>query len=124
MIIELAEFLKESVIPLLIPMVVGYFAYFLFQSRGIALDEKHAKALSNSLQMGAELVVDKLDAKGKLAVEVESEAIAGIVKHAMDHTPDAIAHFKKSNPALDLERMSEARLALTKRVTASEPKNT
>lgn len=112
--IDLLPFLEYIIENLLIPLLMGGFLMLVNRLTGMQIEKKHSDALSQALEKGSDLVLSRMKAEGHTSMEISSAATAELVQYALDHTPDAIEHFKKSNPRMDLSRMATTRLVAAK----------
>lgn len=117
MTIDFNPVLQLLTTELLLPAVMAAFWFLLRrytsisdESLQMAKESKHAKALQDALENGADLVLARLGQSGSASIEVGSPAVAALVQYALEHTPDAIAHFKKSNPDMNLQNLAASRL--------------
>lgn len=115
--IDLQPFIGLLTTELLIPAILAGFLYLAKRFFNISEEQakmlkesQHATALSSALENGADLVLARLGKEGSTSIEIGSPAVSQLVQYAIEHTPDAIAYFKGTNPDMSLQNLAASRL--------------
>ena len=98
-----------GVIAVVIPIGMAYIGPALKDALNVTIERKHELALQAALAAGAKAAVKGLQERGALSIEVKNEAVRDAARYAIEHVPDAVAYFNKSETAL--REMAVSRVA-------------
>lgn len=104
--------LVEAITDFIIPVLSGVVIYMLNKYLGIVVEKKHAEALNSALDRGSDLILAQMKEGEKLSINLDSPHVGALVRYAVEGATDAVKHFEKANPKMDVARMATARLTI------------